>query len=93
MFKINQKNILKFVLNQIPYSNKIFELRSRNFTLAKPIFSHEFKSRRTGNTFYLLNYFLKIGESNRSQRGIWQGKQHGSGCEKSFSMKQYYIIK
>jgi hypothetical protein len=52
MFKINQKNILKFVLNQLSYSNKIFALQSRNFILAKPIFSHEFKSRRTGITFH-----------------------------------------
>lgn len=28
------------------------------------------------------------GQPNRSQRGLWQGKQHGHGYRKTFSMKQ-----
>jgi hypothetical protein len=28
------------------------------------------------------------GQTNRSQRGLWQGKQHTKGYRKTFSMKQ-----
>lgn len=28
------------------------------------------------------------GQPNRSQRGLWQGKQHTKGYRKTFSMKQ-----
>jgi hypothetical protein len=91
MFKFNHRNILNFALNKLSHSNTLFTLQSRNFTTAKPVFSHEFKSKRTGIKLQLNNYLHNVGESNRSQRGIWQGKQHGSGCVKSFSMKQYYI--
>ncbi len=49
MLKINHRNILNFALNKISKSTNIFSLQSRYFTLAKPVFSHEFKSHRTGN--------------------------------------------
>lgn len=48
MLKINHRNILNFTLNNISKSTNIFSFQLRYFTLAKPVFSHEFKSHRAG---------------------------------------------
>lgn len=73
MFKLNPRNILNFTYQKISTINQLLSFQFRTFTIAQPVFSHEFKSRRTGNTNpYLIHN--KLYQVNRIEVKEESGK-------------------